>query len=80
MVNHGMSIDARHVMLLADLMCFKVRYKLPLGYHVMCVYCVYHIMQGEVLGITRFGLAKMKESVLMLASVSSFEVCVFHYK
>lgn len=25
-------------------------------------------MQGEVLGITRFGLAKMKESVLMLAS------------
>jgi DNA-directed RNA polymerase III subunit RPC1 len=46
MVNHGMSIDSRHVMLLADLMCFK----------------------GEVLGITRFGLAKMKESVLMLAS------------
>lgn len=24
MVNHGMSIDSRHVMLLADLMCFKV--------------------------------------------------------
>lgn len=46
MVNHGMSIDVRHVMLLADLMTFK----------------------GEVLGITRFGLAKMKESVLMLAS------------
>ena len=46
MTNHGMSIDARHVMLLADLMSFK----------------------GEILGITRFGLAKMKESVLMLAS------------
>ncbi|XP_067671207.1 DNA-directed RNA polymerase III subunit RPC1-like isoform X3 [Haliotis asinina] len=46
MVNHGMSIDIRHVMLLADLMTFK----------------------GEVLGITRFGLAKMKDSVLMLAS------------
>jgi len=46
MKSHGMSIDARHVMLLADLMTFK----------------------GEVLGITRFGLAKMKESVLMLAS------------
>merc|ERR1711931_208277 len=46
MQSHGMSIDARHVMLLADLMTFK----------------------GEVLGITRFGLAKMKESVLMLAS------------
>ena len=25
-------------------------------------------LQGEILGITRFGLAKMKESVLMLAS------------
>lgn len=25
-------------------------------------------MQGEVLGITRFGVAKMKDSVLMLAS------------
>ena len=25
-------------------------------------------MQGEVLGITRFGIAKMKDSVLMLAS------------
>ncbi|XP_075697917.1 DNA-directed RNA polymerase III subunit RPC1 isoform X1 [Rhinoderma darwinii] len=46
MVNHGMSIDRRHVMLLGDLMTYK----------------------GEVLGITRFGLAKMKESVLMLAS------------
>ena len=28
--------------------------------------------KGEVLGITRFGLAKMKESSLMLASVSQF--------
>ncbi|MGH0118176.1 UNVERIFIED_CONTAM: hypothetical protein FKN15_045323 [Acipenser sinensis] len=46
MVNHGMSIDRRHVMLLADLMSYK----------------------GEILGITRFGLAEMKESVLMLAS------------
>ncbi|EFA78358.1 RNA polymerase III [Heterostelium album PN500] len=46
MINHGMSIDSRHVMLLADLMSFK----------------------GEILGITRFGIAKMKESVLMLAS------------
>ncbi|XP_056432914.1 DNA-directed RNA polymerase III subunit RPC1 isoform X1 [Gadus chalcogrammus] len=46
MSNHGMSIDRRHVMLLADLMSYK----------------------GEILGITRFGLAKMKESVLMLAS------------
>jgi DNA-directed RNA polymerase III subunit RPC1 len=43
---HGMSIDSRHVMLLADVMSYK----------------------GEVLGITRFGIAKMKDSVLMLAS------------
>lgn len=29
---------------------------------------VFPSIKGEVLGITRFGLAKMKESVLMLAS------------
>lgn len=29
---------------------------------------VFLSIQGEILGITRFGLAKMKESVLMLAS------------
>lgn len=46
MVNHGMNIDRRHLMLLADLMTYK----------------------GAVLGIQRYGLAKMKESVLMLAS------------
>lgn len=47
MENHGMSIDRRHIMLLADLMTSR----------------------GEVLGITRHGLVKMKESVLNLASV-----------
>lgn len=46
MKNHSMSVDMRHIRLLADLMTCK----------------------GHVLGITRHGLAKMKESVLMLAS------------
>ncbi|KAL4189457.1 hypothetical protein AMTRI_Chr08g165460 [Amborella trichopoda] len=46
MKSHGMSIDLRHMMLLADLMTFR----------------------GLVLGIQRFGITKMKESVLMLAS------------
>jgi len=46
MQNHGISIDARHTMLVADLMTFK----------------------GVVLGITRFGISKMRESVLVLAS------------
>ncbi|XP_035735078.1 DNA-directed RNA polymerase III subunit RPC1-like isoform X1 [Vespa mandarinia] len=46
MENHGMSIDRRHAMLVADLMTSR----------------------GEVLGITRQGLAKIKESVLNLAS------------
>ncbi|KAL6268377.1 hypothetical protein P5V15_001510 [Pogonomyrmex californicus] len=46
MENHGINIDRRHLMLLADLMTSR----------------------GEVLGITRQGLAKMKESVLNLAS------------
>lgn len=30
--------------------------------------CLHQSYQGEVLGITRFGIAKMKDSVLMLAS------------
>ncbi|KAL3647246.1 DNA-directed RNA polymerase III subunit 1 [Castilleja foliolosa] len=46
MSSHGMTIDIRHMMLLADLMTFK----------------------GEVLGITRYGVQKMKDSVLTLAS------------
>uniref|UniRef100_A0A2R5LGD7 DNA-directed RNA polymerase subunit n=1 Tax=Ornithodoros turicata TaxID=34597 RepID=A0A2R5LGD7_9ACAR len=46
MESHGISVDKRHLMLLADLMTFR----------------------GEVLGITRHGLARMKESALMLAS------------
>ncbi|CAJ0572581.1 unnamed protein product, partial [Mesorhabditis spiculigera] len=46
MESHGISLDPRHVMLLADIMTYR----------------------GEVLGITRNGLVKMKESVLLLAS------------
>lgn len=46
MDNHGMSVDYRHIMLLAAQMTHT----------------------GEVLGITRHGLAKMKQSVLNLAS------------
>ena len=46
MEGHGMTIDYRHMALLADIMCYR----------------------GKVLGITRFGVAQMKESVLMLAS------------
>ena len=46
MSHHGLDVDARHVQLLADVMCFR----------------------GEILGITRFGVPKMKQSVLMLAS------------
>ncbi|GLJ11350.1 hypothetical protein SUGI_0153480 [Cryptomeria japonica] len=41
-----MSIDIRHMILLADVMTFK----------------------GEVLEITRFGIAKMNDNVLMLVS------------
>lgn len=49
MENHGMSVDYRHIMLLAAQMTHT----------------------GEVLGITRYGLSKMKQSVLNLASVST---------
>lgn len=53
MQSHGMSIDPRHMQLLADIMTFK----------------------GQVLGITRFGVSKMKNSTLMLAS---FEMTTDH--
>ena len=46
MENHGLTVDPRHIMLLADLMTCR----------------------GQVLGINRHGLSKMKESVLNLAS------------
>lgn len=49
MEGHGMSVDHRHIMLLASQMTSR----------------------GEVLGITRHGLAKMRESVFNLASVST---------
>lgn len=48
MEGHGMTVDHRHIMLLAGQMTSR----------------------GEVLGITRHGLAKMRESVFNLASVS----------
>lgn len=49
MEGHGMTVDHRHIMLLASQMTSR----------------------GDVLGITRHGLAKMRESVFNLASVSS---------
>lgn len=56
MGNHGISIDPRHPMLIADLMTSR----------------------GELLGITRFGLSKMKESVLNLASVKKYCLIKVH--
>jgi len=46
MREHRVSVDPRHLKLLADIMTYK----------------------GEILGITRNGIAKMKDSILMLAS------------
>jgi len=46
MGQHNVSVDVRHLQVLADLMTCK----------------------GEILGITRFGIAKMKDSIMMLAS------------
>lgn len=46
MGKHGIKVDHRHIMLLADTMSFR----------------------GQILGITRFGIGKMRTSTLMLAS------------
>ncbi|KAJ3703258.1 hypothetical protein LUZ61_006963 [Rhynchospora tenuis] len=53
---YGISIDIRHMMLLADLMTHK----------------------GEILGITRFGITKMKDSVLALASFEKTDEHLFN--
>lgn len=37
-------------------------------YHILFGFVQVMTYKGEVLGITRFGIAKMKDSVLMLAS------------
>jgi DNA-directed RNA polymerase III subunit RPC1 len=82
MKSHGMNIDARHMMLLADLMTYKVMPcdlwcatiifpTLHVLYILWCLRAFYWCWcseQGEILGITRYGIAKMKSSVLMLAS------------
>eukprot|EP01017_Pseudomicrothorax_dubius_P004062 TRINITY_DN10731_c0_g1_i7.p1 TRINITY_DN10731_c0_g1~~TRINITY_DN10731_c0_g1_i7.p1 ORF type:complete len:348 (-),score=74.36 TRINITY_DN10731_c0_g1_i7:109-1152(-) len=46
MSSHGITVDTRHIEVVADVMTYK----------------------GRILGITRFGLGKMKDSTLMLAS------------
>lgn len=62
MQDYGITLDVRHLMLLADLMT----------------------SQGDIYGMTRFGLEKIKESVLMLASVSYSKItkpkaiCIIH--
>lgn len=64
MSSHGMSIDPRHVMLLGDVMSYKVCSSASTRVSSLILLP----RQGEILGITRFGVAKMKDSVLMLAS------------
>lgn len=70
MSSHGMSIDIRHVMLLADLMTYKVLIRANITGQTIGDFNLFTFLflKGEVLGITRGGLAKMKESVLLLAS------------
>lgn len=63
-----MSIDKRHVMLLADLMTYKVLINQSKTTKTNINFIQTLTKKGEVLGITRGGLAKMKESVLLLAS------------
>lgn len=67
MTSHALGVDPRHLMLLGDVMCFKVRAFLSSQEKERFAKTI-GLSQGEVLGITRFGVAKMKDSVLMLAS------------
>ena len=69
MRSHGMDIDDRHVTLLADVMTFRGE---VLGLSLTLAPTPSPDAPApepeQVLGITRFGVPKMKQSVLMLAS------------
>lgn len=68
MSSHGLGVDPRHIKLLGDVMCFKVGNLRRIPFDCQSDDSLPFVIQGEVLGITRFGVAKMKDSVLMLAS------------
>ena len=57
MSSHGLGVDPRHLMLLGDVMCFKVSQSNSDRCRALLTSCE---TQGEVLGITRFGVSKMK--------------------
>ena len=65
MVAFGMFVDHRHTMLLADCMTYKAQFSVHGFAHFD-----HHLCdgQGEVLGITRTGISRMKDSVLHAAS------------
>lgn len=92
MEHHGLTVDPRHISLLSDIMTFKgyglrlvtqpavalssvVCGTLHWPHRLVLVPRVYSL-RSEVLGITRFGVAKMKESVLMLASFEKTGTCL----
>lgn len=65
---HGLGVDPRHTGLLGDVMTYKVHSILACPSRLPGLTPSLVLCQGEVLGITRFGVSKMKDSVLMLAS------------
>ncbi|KAM7472770.1 hypothetical protein LguiA_010953 [Lonicera macranthoides] len=77
MSSHGMSINIRHMMLLADLMTFK-RQRQPEPPPTPSAQQKKKKQKGETLGITRHGIQKMKDSVLMLASFEKMSDQLFN--
>lgn len=66
MESHGMNIDPRHIGILSDTMTYKAS-SCCLSWDSESDLFDHHL-QGEVLGITRFGVQKSRDSTLMLAS------------
>jgi DNA-directed RNA polymerase III subunit RPC1 len=64
MAGHGVKVDPRHLMLLADLMTYRGQVN-GITRHVS--HALFHTNVWGKFGF-RFGIARMKDSVLMLAS------------
>jgi hypothetical protein len=62
------AFHAFDLMTFTDVICFCIRVPPVLSVSFRSASAALSVSQGEVLGITRFGIAKMKQSVLMLAS------------
>lgn len=67
-MQHVLGIEAARSMIASEIMFIMTAYGITVDRRHLMLLSDVMTFKGEVLGITRFGVAKMRESVLMLAS------------